>query len=394
MNEALGLIETKGLISAIEAADAMAKAADIKIVSREKSSAALITIKITGEVAAVKAALDAGSAAAKRVGQLVSAHIIPRPHDDLKGLIENKKKVWAPLKKDIKEIASDIIEEINDNETESDEEITEIKSPEEDSAEEENNFEEELDESKFTTIPAVKPKTVKKEENSIPSLFDNDFNEAIEENIDDAKSDTKPDDGFVNDIIDEVLDEDEEIITQLSTEDEAGEIPEETELSDLIIEEEIAEEEIIHNREDSGDNSELNETSEEKIENETEFEKSEDLGSIEKIDEEDIPVEEELVSILKTEDIGETEEPEEEIVEESVDEEDIEDSDSIEDDETDLGEEKIIDTDLNSISLDELQKMSVPDLRRLARSIEDFPIKGRDISKANKNELLDHFRTL
>lgn len=90
---ALGLIETKGLVGAIEAADAMVKAANVKIIGKEKSSGALITIKIVGEVAAVKSAVDAGTAAAQRVGELVAAHVIPRPHDELEFFIEPKKKV-------------------------------------------------------------------------------------------------------------------------------------------------------------------------------------------------------------------------------------------------------------------------------------------------------------
>lgn len=88
---ALGLIETKGLVGAIEAADAMAKAANVKIVGKEKSSGALITIKIVGDVAAVKSAIDAGSVAAQRVGELVSAHLIPRPHEELSSFIEEEK---------------------------------------------------------------------------------------------------------------------------------------------------------------------------------------------------------------------------------------------------------------------------------------------------------------
>lgn len=87
MEIALGLIETKGLVGAIEAADAMAKAADVKIVSKEKVVPALITIKCVGDVAAVKSAVDAGAAAAARVGQLVSSHVIPRPDDQLEFII-------------------------------------------------------------------------------------------------------------------------------------------------------------------------------------------------------------------------------------------------------------------------------------------------------------------
>jgi microcompartment protein CcmL/EutN len=87
MQLALGLIETKGLIGAIEAADAMVKAANVKLVSKENITAALVTVKVIGDVAAVKAAVDAGAAAAQRVGQLVSAHVIPRPDDQLDELI-------------------------------------------------------------------------------------------------------------------------------------------------------------------------------------------------------------------------------------------------------------------------------------------------------------------
>lgn len=87
MLEALGLIETKGLVGAIEAADAMVKTANVRIIGKEKITAALITIKIVGEVAAVKAALDAGAAAAQRVGQLISAHCIPRPDDQIDSVV-------------------------------------------------------------------------------------------------------------------------------------------------------------------------------------------------------------------------------------------------------------------------------------------------------------------
>jgi microcompartment protein CcmL/EutN len=87
MQLALGLIETKGLIGAIEAADAMVKAANVKLVSKEKITAALVTVKIIGEVAAVKSAVDAGAAAAQRVSQLISAHVIPRPDDQLEDII-------------------------------------------------------------------------------------------------------------------------------------------------------------------------------------------------------------------------------------------------------------------------------------------------------------------
>ena len=84
---ALGMIETKGLVAAIEAADAALKAAKVKLVSKEKVKGGIINIKIIGEVAAVQSAVDAGAAAAARVGKLMSKHVIPRPIDDLEYLI-------------------------------------------------------------------------------------------------------------------------------------------------------------------------------------------------------------------------------------------------------------------------------------------------------------------
>ena len=82
-DQALGLIETRGFVGAIEAADAGLKSADVRFAGTERADAGLVMVMFTGEVAAVKAAVDAGAAAAERVGQLVSAHVIPRPHTDL-----------------------------------------------------------------------------------------------------------------------------------------------------------------------------------------------------------------------------------------------------------------------------------------------------------------------
>ena len=79
-DQALGLVETRGLVGAIEAADAGLKAADVRFLGSERADAGLVTVMFGGEVAAVKAAVDAGAAAAERVGQLISVHVIPRPH--------------------------------------------------------------------------------------------------------------------------------------------------------------------------------------------------------------------------------------------------------------------------------------------------------------------------
>lgn len=87
MQKALGLIETSGLVGAIEAADAMVKAAKVKFLGRQKVKGGLVAVMVAGDVGAVKAAVDAGAAACKRVGILVSAHVIPRPHDDIDMMI-------------------------------------------------------------------------------------------------------------------------------------------------------------------------------------------------------------------------------------------------------------------------------------------------------------------
>lgn len=87
--EALGLIETKGLIGAIEAADAMVKCANVVLTGKEYVGAGLVCVTVRGDVGAVKAATDAGAAAARKVGELVSVHVIPRPHDEVEKALPN-----------------------------------------------------------------------------------------------------------------------------------------------------------------------------------------------------------------------------------------------------------------------------------------------------------------
>lgn len=90
--DALGMIETKGLTALIEAADAMAKAARVQLVGYQQIGGGLVTALVRGDVAACKAATDAGAAAAKRVGEVVAVHVIPRPHGDLEDIFPIKKK--------------------------------------------------------------------------------------------------------------------------------------------------------------------------------------------------------------------------------------------------------------------------------------------------------------
>ena len=89
---ALGMVETKGLIGAIEAADAMVKAANVTLIGSEYVGGGFVTVMVRGDVGAVKAATDAGAAAAKRIGELVSVHVIPRPHESVEMVLPNKSK--------------------------------------------------------------------------------------------------------------------------------------------------------------------------------------------------------------------------------------------------------------------------------------------------------------
>jgi microcompartment protein CcmL/EutN len=90
MNDALGMIETKGLVGAIEGADAMAKAANVTLIGYQQIGSGLVTVMVRGDVGAVKAAVDAGAAAAARVGTVVSVHVIARPHSDVERILPSK----------------------------------------------------------------------------------------------------------------------------------------------------------------------------------------------------------------------------------------------------------------------------------------------------------------
>lgn len=89
--QALGMVETRGLIGAIEAADAMVKAANVTLVGKEQIGSGLVTVMVRGDVGAVKASVEAGSEAAKRVGELVSTHVIPRPHSEVEMILPVQK---------------------------------------------------------------------------------------------------------------------------------------------------------------------------------------------------------------------------------------------------------------------------------------------------------------
>ena len=88
--EALGMVETRGLVGAIEAADAMVKSANVQLVGRVQVGGGLVTVMVRGDVGAVKASTDAGAAAAQKVGEVVSIHVIPRPHTDVEKILPNQ----------------------------------------------------------------------------------------------------------------------------------------------------------------------------------------------------------------------------------------------------------------------------------------------------------------
>lgn len=90
--DALGMIETRGLVGAIEAADAMVKAAKVTLIGKEKIGGGYVTVMVRGDVGAVKAATDAGASAAEKVGELVSVHVIPRPHADVESILPKREE--------------------------------------------------------------------------------------------------------------------------------------------------------------------------------------------------------------------------------------------------------------------------------------------------------------
>ncbi len=91
MLEALGMVETRGLVAAIEAADAMVKAANVALIGTEKIGSGLVSVMVRGDVGAVKAAVEAGGAAAARLGEVVATHVIPRPHTDVEKILPQVK---------------------------------------------------------------------------------------------------------------------------------------------------------------------------------------------------------------------------------------------------------------------------------------------------------------
>lgn len=96
VQEALGMVETRGLVAAIEAADAMCKAADVSLVGAEKIGSGLVTVMVRGDVGSVRSAVEAGAAGASKLGELVAAHVIPRLHDDVERILPKAESTSSP----------------------------------------------------------------------------------------------------------------------------------------------------------------------------------------------------------------------------------------------------------------------------------------------------------
>jgi len=103
MEEALGMIETKGLVASIEAADSMVKAANVRLIGKVHIGGGYVTVMVRGDVAAVKAAVDAGTAAAKRTGEFISVHVIPRPHSEVEAILPEEPGLKKDLHKNTEE---------------------------------------------------------------------------------------------------------------------------------------------------------------------------------------------------------------------------------------------------------------------------------------------------
>lgn len=283
MLKALGLVETKGLIGAIEAADAMAKAANVKLIGKEKTNPALITIKVIGEVAAVKASVEAGAAAAQRVGQLVSTLVIARPDDQLRELYpELESEGYIP---------TTVIEKgVEKNTAESDQNTNPIDKPEQQITEK-------------VEVPHT---------DEIPEQFEETEDLGNEKKISDTVQ--------------------EKTALEESAKDEPA-------LEDPAIEE------------NENDTSDLSTESAMEL-----FAKPESKNYAE-----------EATLFDQGSDDSVTKEPE---------------------------MTSFSDSDIEELEKSDLESLNVHQLRRLARSRKEFPIHGREISKANRQELLYYFRNL
>jgi ethanolamine utilization protein EutM len=380
MQQALGLLETRGLIGAIAAADAMAKAANIKILSKEKITAAMVTIEITGEVAAVKAAIEAGAVAAQRVGQLVGVHVIARPDDMLSVILpaiheddektENKvntvefkaipeeyivsekqiitevNKLSEPDEKPGVNAAEEIKEEAD---SAGDLEVTDVSAvqiiPEEKAA------------SNITDIEAPVQAEIPTEISSDSSISERADNS--EEIVDSSKEPMPGAEKQEREIEKSVP---SSLFGDLFSQD--GKNADEPESEELSVEEKI----VIAQEKAAG--AEIVAAKQQEPESKTDAQIDEVISVGEVPEDVGVPAAKPDVTFPAEE---------EPVAQEPVLSEKLQ---------NDEGENK------DQVTVDELESLSVHELRRLARNFPDFPIKGRDISAANRRVLIEYFKTL
>ena len=452
MQLALGLIETKGLVGAIEAADAMLKAANVKLVSKEKITAALVTIEIVGEVAAVRAAVDAGAAAAQRVGQLITAHVIPRPDDQLEPFINNLDNIPAPgakrgRKKAVPATPSffDESEENEIAEVEEEEQISFFNDDGEAAAELFDDVKTEStfikDEKKIVPEPEIVEYNL---ESEIPDsegygfyageddteIVDTKLNN--ETAVNNFKDDTitqdipSTDEEINLDIVEdkiievneneelEIIPETNEIVENLDVPADVVESFESSSPFETLAEENDfdsnADDEILDEQNFASDDENIFTSEIDQIELDVKKEKPSDINLMSNTDQ--IISEEENMGTINNNAIVENFEKKtiEEISEQpEVIESTQEVNDILEDEELSLiddsdkeleitSDEELSKSGVKSDIIipvqEELEKMNVHDLRHLARSISVFPIKGRQISKANRTQLIEYFNTI
>lgn len=388
---ALGLIETNGLVAALEAADAMLKAANVRLLSKEQTNPALITIQIIGDVAAVQAAVDAGAAAAARVGMVVSTHVIPSPDENLNSIVpgilgddelpsdqvegeaseETPEEIAELPELEVPAVAledeavefpeevvvADEIGETLDVEPEDQQEIVEEETlvPEIDSVVEEEIAEESSSETvtdEIVDLPELpQPPEAAIEEETAPVEEATSDKESASRKKKAKEKDTLP---FQDSLfsVPSLFDENS-VPEETGAEDEPSEFPEPV-FGDEVVD---FEEEIVYETDaDIAIEDALAEESEEEI---IEVETPEIEQSIEEIPAEDTPspVEETVV-------------PQEKPV------------------------SPVLDEEAEALREKDILTLNVHQLRRLARHTVNFPIVGRDISKANRQELLYYFDSL
>ncbi|MBI2418187.1 MAG: BMC domain-containing protein [Ignavibacteriales bacterium] len=433
---ALGLVETHGLVAAIEAADAMAKASSVRLIGKEKTNPALVTIKVVGEVAAVKASVEAGAAAASRVGIVVSTHIIPRPDLQLADFfpeILDEETIAIPQGKIAEEkeevteppVAVQTVNDVHREEkviAESDKNILTSEAPETEIGQTEpvvNKNEPDVDLKEVLDDTDNETYFIEETDED-----DDDLDDVVFESEEYHYDEEEPEDSILEVLNPDEIMEDEDFdyfpsseveheettgeFTDELTEEDTAEIQQtfvdvfsalpdeiatpETESANFVFEDLFAQAERIEKQKKSSPQTEEIPVQEEKIEElaDTEPGGIEDTITDEEayfapeIDENFPPAPTENFDSLTS--AASTWEPE--FVEVGPTEVPDQTSDEV------PGKDANSDAEYEELKNKPIDSMNVHQLRRLARSSKSFPIQGREISKANRQELLYYFNSI